>query len=224
MMGLGRIFLKLVMFWLPVPVTLVMAYLWRRQTGNSLVTAYAILMPLSYGYIMPCIAINMLKRWRFKNGFMLGGMYIHHGFMYASKMSLFGFLPLLLLGKGSPDWAASIAWVVCTTLPYAFTAWLQDSLSVKHGFVEFTSEVPEEINKAAKTLSYAPLCFTVIGLIYSIGLVATYASCIFGNPSLLRILIIFIVSFAALMTLPSIAYRVSLNAEVDSRLVANRRQ
>jgi hypothetical protein len=141
----------------------------------------------------------------------LGGMYIHHGFMYASKMSLFGFLPLLLLGKGAPDWAASIAWVACTTLPYAFTAWLQDVLSVKHGFVEFTGAVPEELQRGSETVAYAPLCFTIIGLIYSSGLVAIYMSSMSERPSLLLILTIFTVSFAALMTLPSLAYRMLLS-------------
>lgn len=205
-MASGRLFLKLVMFWLPVPVTLGMVYLWRRQTGSSLITAYAVLMPLSYGYLMPHIAINVLKRWRFKNGVMMGGMYIHHGFMYASKMSLFGFLPLVLLGNGAPDQGAAVAWIACSALPYAFTAWLQDALCLRHGFVEF-DRGPEELSNAVDTLSYAPLCFTIIGVTYTSGLVALYVSCLSGTPSLSGILIIFTLSFAALLTLPAIAYR-----------------
>lgn len=211
-MALGRVFLKLVMFWLPVPVTLIMAYLWQKQTDSGIVTAYALLLPLSYGYLMPFIAINVLKRWRFKKGIMVGGMYLHHGFMYASKLSFFGFLPLLLLGKGNPDWAASIAWIVGTSLPYAFTAWLQDELSMKHGYVEFGSCADTKHIQEEGALSYAPLCFTLIGFIYSTGLVMTYVLCMFGSPPLLRILIIFAVCFATLLILPSIAYRLSLNA------------
>lgn len=225
-MALGRVFLKLVMFWLPVPVTLIMAYLWQRQTGSGMVTAYALLLPLSYGYLMPFIAINVLKRWRFKKGIMIGGMYLHHGFMYASKLSFFGFLPLLLLGKGNPDWAASIAWIGGTTLPYVFTAWLQDALSVKHDYVEFDSDgADKKHTREDGTLSYAPLCFTLIGFIYSTGLVMTYVSCMFGSPSLLRLLIIFAVCFAALLILPSIAYRLSLSATAkeDRRRAETRR-
>lgn len=212
-MALGKLYLKVAVLWLPVPATAVMAYLWHSRTGSSLLAAYATLVPLCYGYLMPFVAINLLKRWRFKNGIMMGGMYLHHGFMYAWKMSLFAFLPLLLLGSATPDGPASLAWVTCASLPYAFMAWLEDSLCVRHGFVEFNGGP----TTAAETASYAPLCFTLIGFIYSSGLVWIYAWCRAGTCSAPNILLIFATTFAALFTLPSIVYRLAAGPDAGHR-------
>ncbi|RJX18067.1 MAG: hypothetical protein C4575_11315 [Desulforudis sp.] len=202
-----RIFLDILIFWLPVPVTLIMTNIWWRETKSLMITSTAVGLPLLYGYVIPGIGINILQNWRFTNGVRIGGMYLHHGFMYASKMSFFGFIPLLLSIASVHDSDGYIYWVIISTTLYASTAWLQDYLSHKFGYVVFHEKRGKDSKvKENASLRYAPICFPIIGSIYSISLVAAckiYLFDVFPQTSFVGF---FVLSFLAMATIPSIAY------------------
>ncbi|MHB8707799.1 MAG: hypothetical protein ACYC9I_02915, partial [Desulfuromonadales bacterium] len=173
-----------------------------------MITGFAIMAPLLYGYIMPCIAINMLGQWRFKNGIMMGGMYVHHGFIYAWKLCLLGYLPILILGKNIPDIYSSVAWVMLSASSYAFYAWLEDLFCLNNGYVGLNSD-DGSCEPKRGNLEYAPICFLLIGGIYSVGLVTIYVLCLSGAVTWLYYVLVIIVTALLLASLPAFAYALS---------------
>lgn len=204
-----KLLLNILMFWIPVPTTVVMTYVWWKRTESLMITTTAIFLPLLYGYVIPGIGITVLKKWRFTKGYRIGGMYWHHGFMYASKMSFFGFVPLLLYSIESLTTRHFTLWIFLPAALYTLTAWLQDFLSFKHNYVEanFTKNKLQNATKKNASLLYAPVCFTMIGLIYSISLVCTALLCPSGRCSFHLYSCMFLLSFSAMSLFPSLAYK-----------------
>jgi len=65
----------------------ILLWLWYQKEG----TAFAILvmgLPFVFGYVVPGIGTNVLKMWRFRDRWVIGNYFIHHGFIYASTMGL----------------------------------------------------------------------------------------------------------------------------------------
>lgn len=197
-----RLFLNALMFWLPIPVTTAMAIVWWRFSGDLKVVAVAVLLPLVYGYVMPFIGINILKNWQFKGGWRIGGMYVHHGFMYASKLSFYGFVPLLILSDEMSVWAFNFSWLVITSILYACTAWLQDHLSFAFGIVIFPkSNMHLNVNR------YALVCFSLIGLLYTIGLVICYHMNLKDSLTPSYTLALLTVQFLLMLIIPGLLFR-----------------
>jgi hypothetical protein len=56
-------------FWvyvLPLPLFVVMYFVWAAWSDNRVFALYVMLLPLFYGYVAPGIATNLLHKWRFK--------------------------------------------------------------------------------------------------------------------------------------------------------------
>lgn len=57
-------------FWvyvLPLPLFVVMYFVWAAWSDNRVFALYVMLLPLFYGYVAPGIATNLLHKWRFKD-------------------------------------------------------------------------------------------------------------------------------------------------------------
>lgn len=201
-MEFKRLFLSALMFWLPIPVTTAMAIVWWRFSGDLKVVSVAVLLPLVYGYVMPFIGINILKNWQFKGGWRIGGMYVHHGFMYASKLSFFGFAPLMILSIEMPVWILNCLWIGMTSVLYACTAWLQDHLSFSFGIViDPKSGLSLNVNR------YAPVCFSLIGLLYTAGLVTCYHMKLNNSLTTSYTLGLLSVQFLLMLIIPGLLFR-----------------
>ncbi len=194
--------LHALMFWLPVPVTIATLIAWRQMSGDWSLVVVAVLLPLIYGYVMPFIGINILRNWQFLGGWRIGGMYVHHGFMYASKLSLFGLVPLLILPKDLPAVVFYTVFLLVTTLLYTATAWLQDHLSFSFGMVV----VPKTGGKLNVNL-YAPLCFSLIGLLYSAGLMLCHHMYQQGHLTMSFAFEVIIVQFLLMLILPGLMFK-----------------
>jgi len=141
-----------------------MAWLWYQKAG----TAFAVLvlgLPLIYGYVVPGIGTNILKQWRFRDSWVVGDYYIHHGFIYASGLSLalyFGFVP----GQTGDMWDI-IANLVRMACIIGFAGWWHDLIAIRQGMMEVYNRAWKE-GAAPEVIvtKYAPLCFSLFGAIY----------------------------------------------------------
>lgn len=142
-----------------------LVWLWYREAGLAL-TILAMGLPLVFGYLVPGIGTNFLKKWRFKGHWLLGDYFAHHGFIYASTMGLalyVGFFPTLAHEPG-------LVWgnMARTAALIGFGGWWHDLLAVRHGMIEIYNgpwkrgAVPEVI-----VAHYAPICFSVLGAAYA---------------------------------------------------------
>src|SRR5258708_6258731 len=71
---------------------------WRIAAGDWRLVALVFLVPVVFGYVVVWVASRVVKRWRMTGGWRIGGAYVHHGFIYAAKMSL-----VLLLAARNPS-------------------------------------------------------------------------------------------------------------------------
>jgi len=65
-------------FWvyvLPLPLFVVMYFVWAAWSDNRVFALYVMLLPLFYGYVAPGIATNLLHKWRFKGPWVVGSYY-----------------------------------------------------------------------------------------------------------------------------------------------------
>ena len=153
-------------------------WLWHRKTGTAF-TAFVMGVPLVFGYLIPGIGTNILKKWRFHGRMLLGNYFAHHGIIYSSTMGLALFISF---PSGQPsDGILESAWIVVRTAALVgFVGWWHDILGVKAGMVEVFNGPwrrgagPEEI-----VTSYAPICFPALGAAYA-------GTAMFGYPFLVE--------------------------------------
>jgi hypothetical protein len=113
----------------------VVSYLWWRATGSWAFATAVMGIPVVFGYVMPWVATSLVKRWRFTGGPRVGSYYVHHGFIYASKLAL----ALLLVVRSIDDIqsaAAAGAVIAVTGAATGFGGWWHDAQAVRAGRIE----------------------------------------------------------------------------------------
>lgn len=142
-----------------------MSWLWYQKYGAGF-TILVMGLPLVFGYVVPGIGTNILKQWRFRGSWVVGNYYIHHGFIYASGLSLglyIGFFP-----NPPGDVWASLANMVRVACIIGFVGWWHDLIAIRQGMMEVYNRAwrqgaaPEVI-----VTQYAPLCFSLFAAIYA---------------------------------------------------------
>ncbi len=141
-----------------------MTWLWYRSSGAAF-AGLVMGLPLLFGYIIPGIGTNILKKWRFRGSWVVGNYYIHHGFVYSSAMSLalyIGFVP----DPAASVWAA-LANIIRTACIIGFVGWWHDLISIRQGAHEvYNSAWRQGAAPEVIVTQYAPLCFSLIGAAY----------------------------------------------------------
>ncbi len=161
---------------LPIPLCAVFYAGWLGATGSARFALFALLLPVLYGYVVPGIATNIMKKWRFRGPWLLGNYYPHHGFKYAAHLNLSLFLAFgALAGQPEPTPLAYLLACLATGCIEGFIVWLHDTLSLKQGLLEIDNPFsragcsPEQVS-----FQYAPTTFFLIGLSYAMAMVVAH--------------------------------------------------
>ena len=160
-------------FYLPLPLTALMFWLWWARTGSAAFAAYTIAAGLVFGYLVPGIGTNLLGLWRFSGPWMVGNYYLHHGFLYAPYLSLvlygcFGVWDTLTLGQ-------AVTVILCMGLVQGLVSSLHDICGIKAGMIRIfnarsaSGASPEEI-----VMGWGPLGFGLFGAVYALFGVLAY--------------------------------------------------
>jgi hypothetical protein len=201
---------------LPLPLFLLMAFLWWRLAPDLSFLSFVLGVPVLYGYIVPGIATNWLRKWRFKGRFLLGRYYVHHGFLYGSKMAflLYGLFVLLPQGE-SLTGAKSAAVVVMNGLMCAVVFWFGDIQLVKAGLVEIDNRPARQGRSPEEIVTvYAPVCFFLIGAAYAAGVVLAYDTFVVArNTDAAACVRVWALGGLPLFTVPSLAYHWTSRAD-----------
>lgn len=137
------------------------------ETGSWPFTLVALGVPLVFGYAMPLLGVARFRRWSFTRGLRVGGIYVHHGFVYASKLAFVLWLGLL---TEPASLAASVAVVLLCAGAVGFGGWWHDVHAVRAGRIVLADADPAHPDAAVT--KYAPL-FWLMGATYAaLGLVA----------------------------------------------------
>jgi hypothetical protein len=205
-------FSALSVYVLPLPVFAGMAVLWRRLAPDPSFFLFVMLMPVLYGYIVPGIATNALRKWRFRGRFLMGRYYIHHGFMYGSKMAFLLYAPFVLIPRfADVSVLQMLAVILMNGLMCAVVFWYGDIQLVRAGMVEIDSRAAREgRSPEAIVTAYAPLSFFLIGAAYAAGALLAYRTFVIaGDVSVAAQLRVWGVGSLLLFTFPSIAYHLA---------------
>ena len=152
------------------------AYGWWRVTDGSWAAVALVLgIPLVLGYVVPGLGSGVLKLWRVTGAWRVGGLYAHHGFIYASKM---GFVLLIAVRDPATlaGWGVPAAVLVCGAAT-AFGAWWHDVHAVKAGRIEVLARDGRSLDTLLT--SHEPAAFLVVGATYA-------AACLLGIPLVAR--------------------------------------
>lgn len=201
-------------FWvyvLPLPLFVVMYFVWAAWSDNRVFALYVMLLPLFYGYVAPGIATNLLHKWRFKGPWVVGSYYAHHGFMYSANLSSLLFIAFLGTNREPLSLATVFRVLLCTGALHGFVAWMHDILIVRHGMVEIYNRPAAEGRSPEEIVThYAPLCFFLLGLTYAAGaLLAFQTFVVHQQTNAASIVWVSLAGVVLMFSLPSLAYRAS---------------
>jgi len=168
-----RLYLILIDFVLPLPLTVLMFVLWRWRTGSVPYSAYILTLGVLFGYIFPGIGTNVLHLWKFNGPMRLGNYYVHHGFMYAPYLSLVFYVAF---AEGAPLSAGNVVRIVLCS------AFVQSVISCHHDYCGVSTGMIEIDNAAARAgrspveivASFGVVSFALVGAGFS-------ASCLIAH-------------------------------------------
>ena len=161
-----RLFILLVDYVLPLPLTVLMYVLWFARTGEAWFSAYTLALGIAFGYILPGIGTNLLGLWEFSGPLKIGRSCVHHGFMYAPYFSLTLYVCYGAGGDLGPG--GVIALIVASALVQGFLSTLHDLQGLRSGFIKIHSRKSREgAGPEAVALDYGPVGFSLCGGAYA---------------------------------------------------------
>ncbi len=111
------------------------SYAWRSRGASWPFVALVMGVPVVFGYLMPWVATSVVKRWRFTSGPRVGSYYVHHGFIYGSKLAFALFLVVRSIGSIATAFDAAAVVLVCGAAT-AFGGCYHDMTAVRAGKIE----------------------------------------------------------------------------------------
>jgi hypothetical protein len=179
-------------------------WLWA-QVGNPAFAALAMGLPFVFGYLIPGIATNHLKLWRFHGHLMVGDYFVHHGLIYASTMGLalyLGFLPAAGTGTG-----ALLANMARTAAVIGFGGWGHDLLAVRHGLIEIYNGAWKRGASPKAIVSHStPLVYALLGASYAAIASLGYQVLVVQDGSIHNLWWLFPLGLAVMTVVSSVPY------------------
>lgn len=174
------------------------------ESGGPAFAALVLGLPLLFGYVFPGIGTNLLKMWRFRDSWVVGRFFIHHGFIYAATMGTvmyFAFIP----PSGSGDWLTLLGNMARCAGILGFVGWTHDLVAIRAGLMEVYNQEwrrgePPEVIAA----QYAPLSFSLLGVCYAALVTFGYQTIVLGGnlASLSWLLPLGVLIMSAAVSLP----------------------
>ena len=170
--------------------------------GGWRLAAFLMGVPLAFGYLMPGVGTNVMKRWRFTGGWRIGNFYAHHGIIYSSKLAF-----ALWLAMHEPAAIDStldaIAVVLIVGGIAAFGGWWHDLYAIRTGRIELVDTSADGRDAETILTSFAPALYWTLGATYAaVGVLGTRA--LAADPS--SFAAVFVAGLVALCVVPSLAF------------------
>ena len=134
-------------------------YAWRASGASWPFVVVVMVVPVLFGYLMPWVATAVVKRWRFTSGPRVGSYYVHHGFIYGSKLAFALLLVVRTLESIRTAFDVIAVGLVAGAVT-AFGGWFHDTQAVRAGRIEIDggSDVLVE---------FAPASYFTMGATYA---------------------------------------------------------
>jgi hypothetical protein len=143
-----------------------LTYGWWRSSGSWQFVAVVMGVPVLFGYVMPGVATHVVRRWRFTTGPRIGSYYVHHGFVYGSKLAFVLFLAVRSLASVRSVFDIA-AIVLVTGAATAFGGWWHDVQAVRAGKIEVEGGI-DALER------FAPASYFAMGATYALVTLAAH--------------------------------------------------
>jgi hypothetical protein len=170
--------------------------------GDWRVVTLVLGVPVVFGYLMPGITTNAVRRWHFTSGWRIGGYYVHHGFVYASKMA---FVLLLALHdpRAAATWPGAAATILLVGGATAFGGWWHDIHAIRAGKIVLAGSEGDPRSAEAALATFAPPSYFSIGATYAAAIILAWHHLGTGVASFTWA---FLGALAALCVVPSVVF------------------
>jgi len=187
----------------PIAGSPLLAWAWLAVAGGDWrVVALVLGVPVVYGYLMPGLTTNAVRRWYFTSGWRIGGYYVHHGFVYASKMAF-----VLLLALHDPrvaeTWTGFAASVLLVGGATAFGGWWHDVHAIRAGKIVLAGCEGDPRSAEVALATFTPPSYFAIGATYAAAVLLAWHHLGAGVAGFLWA---FLGILAALCIVPSIVF------------------
>jgi hypothetical protein len=180
----------------PVIAFPLVTYGWWRSSGSSWrFVAVVMVVPVLFGYLMPWVATGIVQRWRFTSGPRLGSYYVHHGFIYGSKLAF----ALLLVTRSISSVVSAfdvVAVILVSGAVTAFGGWFHDAQAVRAGTIEIEGGIEALI-------TFAPASYFAMGATYAAVTLTAYRILAIDGG---RFVWTFPAAFIVMCTVPSLVF------------------
>jgi hypothetical protein len=200
-----RVYLILVDFVLPLPMTSLTYSLWNRRTGSWLFSAYPLALGVLFGYIFPGIGTNVFHLWKFNGPFKMGNYFIHHGFMYAPYLALVFYVAF---PAGAPLTVGNIARILMSAgFIQCVLSCHHDTWGVATGMIEIASPPGTgKLSPVETVTQFALVGFWLAGATYSASCLIAYRAIVVNAQSDGKTFVLLLVIGLALMSIAALQY------------------
>jgi hypothetical protein len=182
-------------FLFPIVGFPLVTYAWWRASGSWPFVAVVMGVPVVFGYLMPGVATQFVKRWRFTSGPRIGAYYVHHGFIYGAKLA-FGLLVVVRSLASVNSLLDAIAVIATTGAATAFGGWFHDVHAVRAGKIA--------VDGGAEALTdFVPASYFSMGATYAAIVLAAHRV-LAENPA--AIVWVFPAALAVMCVIPSLVF------------------
>ena len=170
-------------------------YAWHASGASWPFTILVMAVPVLFGYLMPWVATSVVRRWRFTSGPRVGSYYLHHGFIYGSKLAF----ALLLVARSMESIVTpfdAIAVILVTGAATAFGGCFHDMHAVRTGKIEVDGGIEA-------LWRFAPPSYFTMGATYAAVAVAAHRA-LAASPAAFAW--VFPTAFVILCVVPSMVF------------------
>ncbi len=170
-------------------------YAWHASGASWPFTILVMAVPVLFGYLMPWVATSVVRRWRFTSGPRVGSYYLHHGFIYGSKLAF----ALLLVARSMESIVTpfhAIAVILVTGAATAFGGCFHDMQAVRAGKIEVDGGIEA-------LWRFAPPSYFTMGATYAAVAVAAHRA-LAASPG--AFVWVFPTAFVILCVVPSMVF------------------
>jgi hypothetical protein len=201
----GKIYLILADYIIPVPLTIIMFFLWKDKSGSSLYASYIIILGLVYGYILPPLASRIFKLWEFTWSFSTKNLFYHHGFIYTCYFTLFHYLSF-------PEGIElsimnCIRIVICNFLLFGVIVSHHEIMAIRQGMIISRNSIASKGGSPVECVcDFSFFCFALLGGAFGFVALLAYRIIVIENQTAISALIFNFVFHLFVLTIASTPY------------------